>query len=709
VTLVASAPDRLVADALAPLAHEHALELLKGMAVAVGQDVDVDFLLAELASGVRQTLDADRVSVLLLDDADRLSPAVSVARQHNDDLWQRFRRMPPIALDDLPGARRALSQGNVLVIDDASASPLVPVAWQRTFQLGSLAIAPLRIDELPAGLVAVEYAQVAGPFTTTQLALLEGMAALAGISLRGGRQRSQAQRVVSLSGLVRTMAAARTTRAVAEQALPALLETAKVSHGLFATLSRDMVEVVAVRGPQLPEPGRYPIANLPAGLAACCHDAWAVDPRVPVGIDVDGSAFTVLPIAGSKAPTAMVVLPVAATKLPHDVTADLQLMADTTAMALHAVRLTDDRDWHRRALVAMTTRSLAPATPGGVASAVEGVLVLLADLGAGPSRVVVDRALARATGLMPAPAEVARKLTRWRRPSDPGRPATAGAESVVPLRSDGQVVGALLAQPDNASARTGRVDIVTAMLGDILGRAAALEQIDELQHAAADAAAHRAVAVRAYREAGQVLTSLTDHLRASKVDPSLASARLLAEQARRLLRDATEALAPATARQPSLRTALASGAKQVFAHGGPGTVVRQSGRLPALDPSVQVAVVHATQRVLAVLREARAAAATVHIEAGDREVTVSVRADDLLTAPLDTAGPGTLANLRDARAWLSPVGGSLEIVHDDSVNRFVVRAPAGSRRPERPSPARREESREVVVPLGVSRRNSPKP
>jgi hypothetical protein len=699
VTVAALAQDRVVPGPVEPLAHEHALELLKGMAVALGHDVDVDFLLAELASGVRQTLDADRVSVLLLDDADRLSPAVSVARQHNDDLWQRFRRMPPIALEDLPGARQALAQGKVLVIDDASASPLVPVAWQRAFQLGSLAIAPLVIAEVPAGLVSVEYAKVAGPFTATQLALLEGMAALAGIALRGGRQRSQAQRMASLSGLVRTMAAARTTRAVAEQALPALLETAGASHGLFATLSRDVIEVVAVRGPQLPEPGRYPIADLPAGVAALCHEAWAVDPRVPVRVDIYGSAFTVIPIAGPKVPMAMAVLPLAACLLPYDVSADLQLVVDATSMALHKVRVADDRDWHRRAVEAMTMLSRVPAAPGGVASAVDTVLILLAELGVGPSRVVVDRAVARATGLPSAPAEVARKLTRWRRPGDAGRPATAGEDWVVPLRSDGQVVGALLSQGDEAAAPTGRVEIVTAMLGDILGRAAALEQLDELKHATIDAAAHRAVAIRAYREAGQVLTSLTDHLRTGKVDPRFASARLLAEQARRLLRDATEALVPTTARQPSLRTALASAAKQVFAHGGPWTVVRQSGRVPALDPAVQVAVVHATQRVLAVLREARAAAATVHIAAADREVTVSVRADDSLTVRLDTAGSGTLASLRDARAWLSPIGGSLEIVHEESVNRFVVRAPAGSRRPERPCPAIREESREVVVPL----------
>src|SRR4051812_4598232 len=216
VTLVSGARD---AAASAYAAHDEALDLLSGMAVALGHDVDLDFLLAELATGVRRTLDAERVSVLLLDDDGLLTPAVAVARQHNDDLWQRFRRMPPIALDALPGARAALAHGKVIVIEDASVSPLIPTAWQRAFGLGSLAVAPLVVADEPAGLVAVEYGDIAAPFTGTQLALLEGMAALAGVALRAGRQRSHVQRLEELRFAIGTMDGLRSERAVAEHAL----------------------------------------------------------------------------------------------------------------------------------------------------------------------------------------------------------------------------------------------------------------------------------------------------------------------------------------------------------------------------------------------------------------------------------------------------------------------------------------------------------
>jgi hypothetical protein len=697
VTVLIPAPDRL--RSAAPASPGHALELLSGMAVALGQDVDVDFLLAELASGVRHTLDADRVSVLLLDAAERLSPAVAVARQNDDDLWQRFRRMPPIALGDLPGARQALAQGNVLVIDDAASSPLVPPAWQRTFALDSLAVAPLVVAEQPAGVVAVEYARHAGPMTPTQLALLEGMAALAGIALRGAGHRRHSQRTETISSLVREMAPARTPRAIAEHALPALLETAGVAHGLFALLSNDAVDVIAVRGPHLPEPGRYALAALPADVVSRCQTTWGTEPRRPVAAELGGRTVVLLPITGARsAVSALALLPVELAALTDDVIAAVQLIADATAMALYAVRIAQDRDWYVRLAGCTSTATEAVLRPGGVEGVVREAQDLLAELGLGRSRVVVERTVARATGLPAAPADVVRRLVKARRPRT--APVVVGEESGLPLRADGRVVGAILWRGDAVDTSSARAELVLSLLGDVLGRAAAGWRTGELERSAAVADARAAVAARAYGDAGQVLKTLSDQLRgAVSGDQRIATSRALAEQARGLIRHATEALAPAAARQPTLRTALTSQAKQMYANGGPQTVIRQAGRLPSLDPAAHVAVVRATQRVLSLLRDARAAAAVVHLDTDGSAVRVSIRAEELLSAGQDTAGSLVLVGLRDAQTWLAAIGGSLEVVHDGPVSRFVVRAPAGSRRPERPSPAPGQRSREVVVPL----------
>jgi hypothetical protein len=697
VTVLIPAPGRLrVESSVSP---GHALELLSGLAVALGHDVDVDFLLAELASGVRQTLDADRVSVLLLDAADRLSPAVAVARQSNDDLWQRFRQMPPIALGDIPGARQALAQGKVLVIDDASASPLVPPAWQRMFELESLAVAPLIVADRPARLVAGGYAHQSRTKTPTHLALLEGMAALAGIALGGARQRTQLQRTELIAGLIRNMASARTPRAIAEHALPVLLETAGVAHGLFALLGSDDVDVIAVRGVHLPEPGRYALTALPVDVVARCRTTWETEPRLPVAAELDGRMVVIVPITGVRqTATALVLLPVDLATLSYDVIADVQLIADATAMALYAVRIAQDREWYGRLAAAMSTATSALVRPRGVATVVSEVQDLLSELGLGGSRIVVERAVARATGLPAAPADVALQLAKSRRPRS--TLVSTGEESGPALRADGGTVGAVLWRGGPPVALSARAELVLALIADVLARAAARERRDELERNVAVAEARTAVAARAYREAGQVLKALSDELRgAVRGDQRLASARLQAEQTRGLIRHATEALAPTTARQPSLRTALTSQAELVYAHGGPETVIRQAGRLPSLDPGVQVAVVRATQRVLSLLREARAAAAVVHVDVDGSDVRVSIRAEALLSAGHEAAGASVLTSLRDAQAWLTAIGGSLEIVHDGPVSRLVVRAPAGSRRPERPTPAPGQRSREVVVPL----------
>jgi hypothetical protein len=654
----------------APSEPQQALDLLSGLAVALGHDVDVDFLLAELASGVRRTLDADRVSLLLLDEAGRLSPALAVARQHNDDLWQRFRSMPPIALDALPGGRQALGKGRVLVIEDASTSALIPASWQRAFELDSLAIAPLLIDDVPGGLLAVEYSQ-SMPFSSTQLALLEGMAGLAGIALAARRRRSQAQRVETVSAAVRAMGGVHTTRAVAEHALAGLLEAAGLAHGLFALVDGDTLEVVAARGPELPEPGRYAVTVLPAELVASCRHAWADDPRALVSADLAGTSYTVLPVTASSRVTAFVVLPVAS--LPYDVAGELQLLADATATALQAVDVAADLDWHRRALTLLAS----PTAP--VDSVVAGIRALLVDAGVDSPRVVVDKTAARTTGLAPAAGDVARQLTRWRRPDATPVAVRIGDETAVPLQADGHVVGALLSQsPLSSNASTGQL---VSVLGDAVGRAIARQRTGELEHVAVDAASHAAVASRAYREAGQILGLLANHLHLDAAGSGRGTAaEALLGQARRLLRDATEVLAPEAAPQADLRTALVALGKQSYAHGGPDTLVRQLGRAPSVDAAVQVAVVRAVQRLLALLREARAVAAAVSIDV-DIDVVVTVLADELVTATVEPAGSGVFAAARDARAWLSPVGGSLEISHGDPGHRFVVRAPAGAHQP----------------------------
>jgi hypothetical protein len=373
-----------------------------------------------------------------------------------------------------------------------------------------------------------------------------------------------------------------------------------------------------------------------------------------------------------------------ASLLAADVVAELQLLAAATGIQLHAVRVSRERDWHRRALSLLADAPARLVDSDAVAAWVEHACALLSDAGLESPRLVVERSVARTTGLAPARADVARLLGRWRRAGGPCAPAQVGRQVAVPVYAGDRVLGALLAGSPLPGPVPERHRQVIALLGDLLGRAVDRDHASELELRVADAAAHTAVATRAYREAGQLLALLSNSLHAGAGDsPRTAGAEQLVGQVRRLLRDATEVLAPATARQADLRLALTSLAKQIGAHGGPETVVRQIGRAPALDAAVQVAVLRAVQRALALLRELRAVAATVVVDTAQGDLVVAIRADELLAAAAD--GPGLLAALRDARAWLSPVGGSLEISQDDPEHGFVLRAPTGSRQPAHPT------------------------
>jgi GAF domain-containing protein len=95
--------------------------------------VETDALLGRLCRLVRDTLSVSRATVLLFEEPGVLVPAVSVAREDHDELWQRFRAMRPIRLDVSPAAAAALRGDRVVVVDAASVSPLVPGEWRDAF------------------------------------------------------------------------------------------------------------------------------------------------------------------------------------------------------------------------------------------------------------------------------------------------------------------------------------------------------------------------------------------------------------------------------------------------------------------------------------------------------------------------------------------------------------------------------------------------
>lgn len=141
--------------------------------------VQTDTVLGRLCRVVRDVLGVSRATVLVLEGPSSLAPVVSVAREEHDELWQRFRSTRPMTLELSADGLAALRREAVVVIPDASASPLVPAEWQEAFSLTSLAVVPLHVDNRPWGVLAVDDIDDRHEFSAKDVRTLAELAGLA--------------------------------------------------------------------------------------------------------------------------------------------------------------------------------------------------------------------------------------------------------------------------------------------------------------------------------------------------------------------------------------------------------------------------------------------------------------------------------------------------------------------------------------------------
>src|SRR5205823_6820752 len=103
--------------------------LLGGLAAALDSPLKLKGVLSMIARRVVHEVGSDHCSVFLLDGR-ALYPAVAVSRRPSENLGEAFRSMAPIEVDP---ERWALFGGAPVVIEDATASPLIPTAWIERF------------------------------------------------------------------------------------------------------------------------------------------------------------------------------------------------------------------------------------------------------------------------------------------------------------------------------------------------------------------------------------------------------------------------------------------------------------------------------------------------------------------------------------------------------------------------------------------------
>lgn len=145
--------------------------------------VQTDAVLGRLCRVVRDVVGVSRATVLVFGGPTTLVPAVSVAREEHDELWQRFRTTRPASFDVSGEAVAALRRESVVVIPDAEASPLVPAEWRNAFGLTSLAVVPLHVDGHPWGALVADDVDGRHEFSAKDVRALAEIAGLATVAI----------------------------------------------------------------------------------------------------------------------------------------------------------------------------------------------------------------------------------------------------------------------------------------------------------------------------------------------------------------------------------------------------------------------------------------------------------------------------------------------------------------------------------------------
>jgi GAF domain-containing protein len=209
--------------------RQAAASLLRVME-AVGTTLDLREILYRLVEITVEATGADRAVVLLLEGG-ALVPTAVAGRRVNRDLFRTFKAMPGVPVDEVDERRRMVWGDELVVIEDARSSPVVPDGWVEAFGTTSLAIAPLTTDDGLAGILAVDHTE-RHSYDEAELEMLQaishaGRIAIANTALRSTLERVGAQHEVLLSGIAELST-------VASSSLDEALESVvRVAHRLF--------------------------------------------------------------------------------------------------------------------------------------------------------------------------------------------------------------------------------------------------------------------------------------------------------------------------------------------------------------------------------------------------------------------------------------------------------------------------------------------
>jgi signal transduction histidine kinase len=643
----------------------------------------VNDLLIDAARLARQLLGADHASILLVDQMDRLVPTISVARKDDQLLWSRFRSMPPLRLDSIPLDRSVITGSRPIVINDAQSSPIVPDGWRRAFDIRSVAIAPLVVDGVVRGALAVDYSEVPHEFTEAEIRLLEMVAGpiryLLGVAevVEGTARRQALLEQTSAAG--RDLASARTRHEVLQTGMEAVIAVlGGTSCSVNVVADDGGVDTLASRGLRQPEPGRHAVAGLDESLRAALRASESGLPAAQVLADRPAPARNEQPVfvpMTDRGATPRAFMVVGRDRLPAVEPVELDVARAVAGQTWQAYeRAAETARQARRiefleAVYALTEDALLDTT-------MEQVLQRLAPVvRATTGAELIDAFLADSAAARvfstPAPnRQLGALVRRWRREPDP-QPAVVNDLLVVPMVVEGQVLGALRVRPGTAADADAEhlVLAVASGVGGVVARVLLRKRMGENERGLAVAEERERVGRDLHDTLGQqlfalrveldaVASTVTDRavagrLREAVASVSRANADLrLAIHALSFLEHAKRGLVP------SLRTLV----RKIADTTEIGLQLRVVGTPVRLSHGCEEALFRVAHEALAnVVRHSRASTATLTISFSPERTSLIVRDDGTGMSARSDEQRGLHFGLRTMQRRMEEIGGGLDV------------------------------------------------
>ena len=677
-------------------------EALHRVAITVNASLEIKETIERLLRVTLEAIPADRCTLLLV-DAGRgtLDPALSIGQVSDDDLWKRFRDLPPIDLASVPERWQLFARGRALSIADMATSPLIPPGVVEVFGTRSAILAPLIAGEEPIGLLVLDWRNQIGDKPREDVLLLEAIAAYASLAIRNARlydglasKARSLERLVEVAGAINSSPSLPSVLDLVCSAFEQLLGSTHCSLNLLDAGDPPRVETVSVRGEAWFAGNRDVLAAAPPAELARVASLWVSRPEPVIYPDLAASGFVapelippsvrsvaLFPLVHRGRVLGAVVAGFANAEGPKRQQLEAaQALAELAAASIS--RATVDRALRLRLREVETLSALSDvvATTTELDSALDALNRMSAsELGVHFSSISVSNRATRSVLSATAPAGAeADALRIWRRAARAGgRPLEVlrdGDDLLIPVARGGEVLGVLRGVPAALDARDAYDEGVLLAIGaacaDVLHKAVLHAELAENERSLAVAGERERIARDLHDSVAQLLLGMAMRITGYVADAPdhdwrarMQELLTLAKQGTDDVRGAISALLFLQVGRDGLAKSVAELVHKFEASSDFAVTLHITGDAAHVPQPMADAVFRVAHEALVnAQRHSRASLVNITLDCDPTRVSLTVRDDGVGLGNRDPFGhrPGHFG-VRGMRELIEAVGGKLAI------------------------------------------------